>query len=126
MIVPKILAVDDNAQVRELVRDFLESRGYEVALAEDGSAALEAIAASPPDVLLLDLMMPGVSGLAVLRRVRAEHPQVPTLVLTAVQEEIVGREALDLGAVDYLTKPVDLRLLERAVQAALSLGQTSQ
>jgi CheY-like chemotaxis protein len=121
--VPKILAVDDNAQVRELVRDFLETRGHQVALAEDGASALAAIQASPPDLLLLDLMMPGVSGLEVLRRVHASNPELPVVVLTAVHEDAVGREALNLGAVDYLTKPVDLRLLERAVTVALLPGQ---
>jgi len=118
--VPKILVVDDNEQVRELLQDFLEARGYAVSLAEDGQQALAAVEAEPPDLLLLDLMMPGVTGIAVLKQLRQTHPELSVLVLTAVDEAEVAGAALDLGALDYLTKPLDLPLLERAVKDALA------
>jgi DNA-binding response OmpR family regulator len=121
--VAKILVVDDNPQVRELLRDFLEARGYEITLAEDGERALAAIDRAPPDLLLLDLMMPGVTGMAILRQLRQVRPELPVLVLTAVNELEVARAALDLGAYDYLTKPVDLGILERVVKDAVLSGE---
>ncbi len=111
----KILIVDDDPQVRELLHDFLEARGHAVALAGDGEHALEAIEAAPPDLVLLDLMMPGVTGMAVLRKLRQTRPELRVLVLTAVNESQVAQAALDLGALDYMTKPIDLPILERVI-----------
>lgn len=115
----KILVVDDDPGVRELVEDFLRSRGYEVDTAADGEAALEKIARQTPDLLLLDLMMPGINGMDVLRQLPPSARDLPVIVVTAVTEEEVGRAALRSGAIDYVTKPIDLAYLERTVATAL-------
>jgi two-component system OmpR family response regulator len=117
--VPKILVVDDDPGVRELLDDFLRSRGYEVDTASDGAAALAALHRFTPDLVLLDLMMPGINGMQVLRDRPESAREVPVIVVTAVTEEEIGRAALRAGAMDYVTKPIDLLYLERTIATAL-------
>jgi DNA-binding response OmpR family regulator len=119
----RILAVDDDPGVRELLNDFLSARGYTVETVADGPSALAAVQRNPPDLLLLDLMMPGMTGMDVLRRLHGSSQRMPVIVVTAVTEEEVGRTALSSGAVDYITKPIDLAYLERAVSTALMKTQ---
>lgn len=121
----KVLVVDDDPGVRELLTDFLASRGYAVETAADGALGLEAVARSAPDLVLLDLMMPGMNGMEVLQRLRAGAGSSAVVVITAVSDEAIGRSALQRGAIDYLTKPIDLAYLERVVSAAL-LGAEAQ
>jgi len=114
----RILAVDDDPSARELVADFLQARGHEVEMAADGETALAMMASQPPDLVLLDLMMPGMTGMQMLQRVPESCKHVPVIVVTAVAEEDVGKAALRAGAIDYLTKPIDFPSLERAVAMA--------
>jgi two-component system response regulator MprA len=116
----KILVVDDERAVRESLRRALELEGYQVELAEDGERALEQVAStSAPDAVILDVLMPGIDGLEVCRRLRAEHNAVPVLMLTA-RSEVDSRVAgLDAGADDYLPKPFALAELLARLRALL-------
>jgi two-component system, OmpR family, KDP operon response regulator KdpE len=100
----RVLVVDDEPQIRRALRSALTAHGYEVAVAEDGKAALETIATWVPDAVVLDLVMPGVDGFDVLRETRTWSP-VPIIVLSARGAEADKVAALDQGADDYLTKP---------------------
>ena len=116
----KILVVDDERAVRESLRRALELEGYQVELAEDGERALEQVAStSAPDAVILDVLMPGIDGLEVCRRLRAEGNAVPVLMLTA-RSEVDSRVAgLDAGADDYLPKPFALAELLARLRALL-------
>jgi two-component system response regulator MprA len=102
-----ILLVDDDASIRRMLERTLAAEGYEVAAVADGGAALAAVERSMPDVLVLDVAMPGLDGLAVTRRLRAKGLGVPILLLTArdaLEERVAG---LDAGADDYVVKPFE-------------------
>jgi two-component system response regulator MprA len=116
----KILVVDDERPVRESLRRALELEGYEIELAESGDEALERLEHnSQPDALVLDVLMPGIDGLEVCRRLRREGSQLPVLMLTA-RVEVENRVAgLDAGADDYLTKPFALEELLARLRALL-------
>jgi two-component system response regulator MprA len=116
----KILVVDDERAVRESLRRALELEGYEIELAADGSEALYRLEGSEePDAMILDLLMPGVDGLEVCRRVRGSGSKLPVLMLTA-RTEVENRVAgLDAGADDYVTKPFALEELLARVRALL-------
>jgi two-component system KDP operon response regulator KdpE len=100
----KALIIDDEQQMRRLLRMVLESRGYEVCEAADGQLGLQEAAFQRPDVVLLDLGLPGLGGIDVLKRLR-EWTDVPVLILSVRDQETVKVEALELGADDYVTKP---------------------
>jgi two-component system KDP operon response regulator KdpE len=100
----KALIIDDEQQMRRLLRMVLESRGYEVCEAADGQLGLQEAAFHRPDVVLLDLGLPGLGGIEVLKRLR-EWSDVPVLILSVRVQETVKVEALELGADDYVTKP---------------------
>jgi two-component system response regulator MprA len=115
----KILVVDDERAVRDSLRRALELDGYDVELAPDGASALAAIAASEPDAVVLDVLMPGMDGLEVSRRVRSEGSKLPILMLTArdaVHDRVAG---LDAGADDYVVKPFALEELLARLRALL-------
>ena len=116
----KILVVDDERAVRESLRRALELEGYEIELAADGGEALERLEAeSQPDALVLDVLMPGVDGLEVCRRLRRAGSRLPVLMLTArdaVENRVAG---LDAGADDYVTKPFALEELLARIRALL-------
>jgi len=116
----KILVVDDERAVRESLRRALELEGYEIELAADGREALERLEAeSQPDALILDVLMPGVDGLEVCRRLRRTGSRLPVLMLTArdaVENRVAG---LDAGADDYVTKPFALEELLARIRALL-------
>jgi two-component system KDP operon response regulator KdpE len=114
----RILIVDDEPQIRRALRTALIGHGYQIDVAEDGEAALAAIAAHPPDAVVLDLVMPGRDGFAVLRDVRS-WSRVPIIVLSARGQEGDKVAALDLGADDYLTKPFGIAELLARLRAVL-------
>jgi two-component system response regulator MprA len=121
-----ILVVDDDAPIRRMLGRTLDSAGYDVALAVDGGDALAAIERSVPDLLVLDVAMPGVDGIAVCRRVRSRGLATPVLLLTArdgVEDRVLG---LDAGADDYLVKPFATEELLARVRALLRRGQTPE
>ncbi len=116
-----ILIVDDEAHIVELARMYLEREGFVVHSAEDGKQALTMIADSPPDLLILDLMLPQVDGWEVCRRVRADS-DLPIIMLTARDETVDKVVGLEMGADAYLTKPFDPRELVAWVKAVLRRG----
>jgi two-component system response regulator MprA len=116
----KILVVDDERAVRESLRRALELEGYEIDLAEGGEEALRRLASNAePDAMILDVLMPGVDGLEVCRRLRSEGSRLPVLMLTARVEVEDRVEGLDAGADDYLTKPFALDELKARLRALL-------
>ncbi|NBE56032.1 response regulator transcription factor, partial [Streptomyces boluensis] len=116
---PKVLVVDDEPEVRYAVEDGLIVEGYRVRGAADGLAALAAVADWEPDVLVLDVMMPGLDGLGVCRRLRALGDRTPVLVLTALGSVSERVDGLDAGADDYLVKPFALDELVARIRALL-------
>jgi len=114
----KVLVVDDEPTVREVVSGYLRRDGHEVAEAGDGVRALELVDADPPDLIVLDMMLPGVNGLDVLRRVRT-NSDVPVIMLTARAEESDRVAGLELGADDYVVKPFSPRELAARVNGVL-------
>ena len=115
----RILVVDDDDNLRWVVQTQLEDAGYEVDTAADGAAALTAIQASRPSLVLTDLKMPGISGLELLEKIRADEPDLPVIMMTAFGtiQNAVG--AVKSGAYDYLTKPIDHDELILAIRRAL-------
>jgi DNA-binding response OmpR family regulator len=116
-----ILVVEDEPTLRETLAEALESDGYRVATAADGAAALALFRADAPDLVLLDLMLPEVSGIEVTRIIRAESA-VPIVMLTARAAEVDKVVGLELGADDYVTKPFSLRELSARIRAILRRG----
>lgn len=120
---PTILVVDDEAGVVELMRDFLEVDGFTVLAARDGDAALAALASEPVDCVLLDVMMPGISGFEVLRRIR-ESADVPILFLSARDGDSDKIRGLRLGADDYVVKSATPDEVVARVHAVLRRART--
>ena len=116
-----VMVIEDEKEIRDLVRYNLEREGYRVAAADDGEKGLSQIFASRPDLLVLDLMLPGRNGLEILREVRGEPltRDMPVLVLSARSAEMDKLLGFDHGADDYLTKPFSPRELLARVQALL-------
>jgi DNA-binding response OmpR family regulator len=114
-----ILVVDDEPTIGEVVSRYLERAGYEARVAEDGLAALDAVAERAPDLIVLDLMLPGLDGLEVMRRVRAEDRSSAIILLTAKGDESDRIVGLRLGADDYVVKPFSPAELVARVDAVL-------
>ncbi|MEN6439612.1 MAG: response regulator [Syntrophobacter sp.] len=114
----KVLLVDDEREFVETLSERLQLRDYSSAVVYDGEEALSVIEDDEPDVMVLDLKMPGIDGLEVLRRVKAKHPNVEVIVLTGHGSEDVAKHCMELGACAYLEKPVDLEKLTRAMRDA--------
>jgi DNA-binding response OmpR family regulator len=115
---PTILIVEDERNLCDLIRDNLQEQGYQVLQAFDGPSALTMAKDAVPDLVILDIMLPGIDGLEVCRRLR-QGSIVPILMLTARAEEIDRVLGLELGADDYLTKPFSMRELKARVRALL-------
>ena len=113
-----ILIIEDEPQIARLARDYLEKHGYRVLVAADGPGGLAAARRESPDLVLLDLLLPGMDGREVCRRLRAESA-VPIIMLTALAEDSDQIVGLELGADDYLTKPFSPAVLVARVRAAL-------
>ncbi|GIF16629.1 response regulator transcription factor [Actinoplanes teichomyceticus] len=116
---PQVLVVDDDPTVSDVVRRYLEQDGCRVRLAGDGLAALAAVDAERPDLVVLDLMLGGVDGLEVCRRLQRDQPGLPVVMLTALGEESDRVLGLEVGADDYVTKPFSPRELTLRVRSVL-------
>jgi len=114
----RVLVIDDELQIRRALRAGLERSGYTVSLAATGEEGLDEAALHPPEIIILDLALPGMDGFAVCRELR-EWTQVPILVLSVREEEDDKIRALDLGADDFLTKPFSLGELVARMRAVL-------
>ncbi|MGH9225736.1 MAG: response regulator [Acidimicrobiales bacterium] len=118
----RVLVVDDDATVAEVVSRYLDREGFSVESVSDGAVAVERATADPPDLVVLDLMLPGLDGLEVCRRLRELAP-IPVIMLTALGEESDRIVGLDLGADDYVTKPFSPRELVARVKSVLRRAQ---
>jgi DNA-binding response OmpR family regulator len=123
--VAQVLLVDDDATLAEVVIGYLERAGHRIRHVCNGADALAEVRARPPDLVVLDLMLPEVDGIEVCRRVRAEHPDVRVLMLTALGEAEDRIAGLEVGADDYVTKPFSPRELVLRVDALLRRGGLS-
>ncbi|MDO9556673.1 MAG: response regulator transcription factor [Coriobacteriia bacterium] len=115
---PKVLVVDDEAKIRDLVSVYLSAAGFEVGQAADGAAALEAVLAEPYDIVILDIMLPGIDGAEVCRSIR-KRSTVPIIMLTARADELEKISLLEDGADDYVTKPFSPPELVARVRAVM-------
>ncbi|SRR5712691_4846333 len=115
----RILVVDDEAPAREMLSEYFASQGYTVDEAASGQDALAAIRRARPDLVLLDVHMPGIDGVEVLRRIRELDDALTVIMITADRDVAMARETLKLGAFDYVAKPFDYAYLDRAVSAGL-------
>ena len=120
-----VLLVEDDRELAELTRDFLQSEGFEVWHEAEGKAARDRILASPPDLVILDIMLPGMNGYTVCRNVRPAYDG-PILFLTARDEELDEILGLEMGGDDYMTKPVRPQLLLARVRALLRRAVSPQ
>jgi two-component system KDP operon response regulator KdpE len=116
---PRVLIVDDEPAIRRFLRTSLRAEGYATLEAETGEAALAEIRRRAPDLVVLDLGLPGIDGLEVIRRLRTPDSVLPIIVLTSRTDEAGKVEALDLGADDYVTKPFGVDELLARIRAAL-------
>lgn len=119
----RVVVVEDNADLAYGLRNNLEIEGYEVDVAEDGPAGLQAVRGGRPALVILDLMLPGMDGFRVLKTLREEGHSMPVLILTARGEEADKVRGLKMGADDYITKPFGLLELLARIEALLRRGQ---
>jgi len=116
---PVVLVVDDELRVLELFQKVLREEGYEVLTAEDGLRALAVAAEARPDLIVLDVVMPGLDGMATLRALRERGIPCDVVMVTAQGSLKTARQAMVLGAHDYITKPFDLELLKWVLRSRL-------
>jgi putative two-component system response regulator len=115
-----VLVVDDEESIRNALRRFLSGQGFEVALASTGEEALEVLRRQKITCMLLDVKLPGLSGIDLVPRVMQAEPNIALLMLTGVNDATAAALCMQRGALDYLTKPIDLDVLARAIQRALT------
>jgi two-component system, response regulator, stage 0 sporulation protein F len=123
MSLGKVLIVDDEPDVRQLLYDFLTGRDYEVVLAAGGLEAIDLVEREKPDLVLLDVVMPGMNGVETLRRIAEIDPRLRVIMVTANADIGLTSRLLAMGAVDYIPKPFDLEYLEQAVSIQLAASQ---
>ena len=122
----RILIVDDEDNVRRMLATAFSLQGHETQCASNGQTALQHFADTPPDVVLMDIRMPEMNGIEALKVMRAQHPRVPIILMTAYAEVETAVEALRSGAFDYVIKPFDLDELNLLIQRALQLQAMKQ
>jgi len=115
----QILVVDDEVAIREVLIEFLSEHGYAAEGAEDGREALEMVKTLKPQVILLDIAMPGMNGIETLKRLRQEGVKAEVIMISGHADHDQALMALDLGAYDFIQKPLDFRYLERTLLAKI-------
>ncbi len=115
----KILLVDDEEEFVTTLAERLELRGLQARVALNGEAALQIIEADTPEIVILDVLMPGLGGLEVLRWIKAQQPQIPVILLTGRGSTKEGIKGMELGAFDYLMKPINIEELIKKIQEAI-------
>ena len=120
-----VLIIEDDERLAELTRDYLEANGFRVTLEPDGACGVEQILALRPDLVILDLMLPGEDGLSICRRVRGDYPG-PILMLTARTDDMDQVLGLEMGADDYVPKPVQPRVLLARMRALLRRAESAE
>lgn len=117
----RILVVDDELEVCKMLKKFLTKKGYEVYTALNGEDALDVVKEERPHVVLLDIRMPGMDGIECLKRIKETDEGVGVIMITAVKQDETGRQAMKLGAFDYITKPLSLKYLQDCLMVKLFL-----
>jgi CheY-like chemotaxis protein len=117
----RALIVDDEPMLAEILSEHLAERGYATQTASDGGEAIRIAADNPPDVVLLDIMMPGVDGVTVLKRILALDRSLPVVMVTGNGDEELARRTLQLGAFDYVTKPISFERLDEVLSTAVAV-----
>jgi two-component system, response regulator, stage 0 sporulation protein F len=117
----KILIVDDQYGIRILLNEVLQKEGYDTYQAANGLQALEIVQENVPDLILLDMKIPGMDGIEILKRVKALHPNMKVIIMTAYGELDMIQEAINLGAMTHFAKPFDIVEIREAVKKYLSL-----
>jgi DNA-binding response OmpR family regulator len=111
----KLLIVDDEKEALVFLKMFFQAKGFDVLTAESGEEAIRKVKEEHPHVVLLDILMPGMSGLEALKIIREIDPEVGVIMATVIQEEDIAKRAIELGAYDYVVKPFDIDYLEMTV-----------
>jgi len=120
----KVLLVDDEVEFATTLAERLTLRGIEAVTVHDGEAALQRIAADPPQIVVLDMMMPGLGGLEVLRLIKKNHPGIPVILLTGRGSTKEGIDGMDLGAYDFLMKPIKIEALVEKMKEAVEQSKS--
>jgi DNA-binding response OmpR family regulator len=115
----RVLIVDDEEELVTTIAERLQIRGIQAQIATDGEKALKMIEENPPQVVVLDVMMPGIGGIEILQRMKAQNLQIPVILLTGYGSTEQGLEGMREGAFDYLMKPCDLNILISKIQEAV-------
>ncbi|MCK4851623.1 MAG: response regulator [Candidatus Omnitrophica bacterium] len=115
----RVLVIDDEIEICRLLKDFLEKQGFEVSIATSALDGIEKVRTERPKVVLLDVRMPEMDGMEVMRKIREIDRDVGVILATAVRDEQIAQEALNLGAVDYIIKPFDLSYLKNTLTVKL-------
>ena len=116
----KVLLVDDEEEFVSTLAERLNLRGIQTRIATTGEDALRVVRADPPQIIVLDVMMPGMSGLEVLQRLRADFPQIPVILLSGIGSTQDTEEGMRLGAIDFLMKPLQIEQLIGKMSAAVT------
>ncbi len=119
MIPSRILIVDDEEDICDLLSDFLEDNGYETFKTNTGKEALSILKAARPHLMLLDIRLPEMSGIDILRSVREIDQEVGVIIMTGYDDIGIAQEALKIGASDFVTKPIDFKYLETSVHVKI-------
>jgi two-component system, OmpR family, response regulator len=117
---PLVMVVDDEEKVRRYLSRLLGKRGFQVTAAEDGHAALALLEQTDFDIVLVDILMPGMDGISVLKEIKKRKPLTEVIILTGNASVNIGVEGIQLGAIDYLLKPIDLESLMLCMEEALA------
>lgn len=115
-----LLVVDDESEICDFLKAFFEDREFEVRTANSGEQALREVGKAQPQVVLLDVHMPGMDGMNVLREIKNQYPNVKVIMVTALETREKIEEAMRLGADNYITKPLSLEYLEKDVQEKIA------
>ena len=116
----RILIVDDEVAVCDLLEDFLTLKGYEVFTASDSYIAIKKVKEVRPHLVLLDIVMPGISGIQLLKEIKKLNSKTGVVMITAVPDQGIITESIDLGAYDYIRKPMDLKHVENIVMKTIN------
>lgn len=117
----KLLIVDDEIEICEFLKSFFEDRDFKVMTGNSGEEAVEKAGSFQPDVILLDIQMPGMDGMKALKKIKEDYPRIKVIMVTAVETEDKIDEAMRYGADNYITKPLSLEYLEKDVQDKIGI-----
>ena len=115
----RVLVIDDELTIGELIKDYLDEVGYRTFVAMNAAAGLKLLEKEKPDLILLDVLMPETGGLECLRRIKERQPDSLVIMMSALQDEQIAKQAIRRGAFDYITKPFDLNYLHDQILARI-------